>query len=257
MRTASKEEAVQLGVKSIEVGARLLHVLAQAERAMPLKELSEKARLSPSSAHRYLVSYSRAGLIRQDTNTRLYDLGPFAMQFGIAAMGRSKLLTRAEQAHRKLGAQLNESVVLAVWGTYGPVILSIRESSKPIVMTMRIGATMPLLRTATGWVFAAFIPPDVVAPVMRAEIARGRGPVKHLSTQAFQKKLAGIRASRLAFHAGDLLPGVPAVASPLLGPRGEMVAVLSVFGHSENFDPLPQGTAAMALKRIGQSFPDF
>jgi DNA-binding IclR family transcriptional regulator len=248
---------MQLGVKSIEVGARLLHVLALAERAMPLKELAAKARLSSSSAHRYLVSFSRAGLVRQETDTHLYDLGPFAMHFGIAAMGRSKLLARAEEAQRILGAQLDEAVVLAIWGTYGPVILSVWESRKPIVMTMRIGATMPLLRTATGWVFAAFMPRDLVKPVMRAEIAAGRGPVNKLNAKELQKKLAVIRASRIAFHAGDLLPGVPAVASPLLGPRGEIVAVLSVFGHGENFNPAPDGPVAISLKKLCQSFPDF
>jgi DNA-binding IclR family transcriptional regulator len=223
---------------------------------MPLNELAAGARLSASAAHRYLVSFSRTGLVQQDPITRLYDLGPGATTIGIAAIGRSKLLSRAEETQLILRAELDETVVLAVWGTYGPVILSVAESSKAVVLTMRVGVTMPLLRTATGWVFTAFMPPSVVNPIIDAEVAAGRGDATMTSPELFEAKLTAIRADHLAFHTGDLLRGVPAAASPLLGPRGELVAVISVFGHSESFDPAPGGKIAARLKDVALRFAD-
>jgi DNA-binding IclR family transcriptional regulator len=241
---------MQTGIKSVEVGGRLLEVLLRAHAPTTLKELAAKAKLAPSAAHRYLVSYQRLGLVRQDPDTRAYDIGPFAFQLGIAAIGRSKLLSAAQELQRQLRDRLDESVVLAVWGSYGPIIMSVEESSKPIAMTMRVGATLPLFRSAAGWIFAAFMPKTVTKPVMELEITQGRTPIERLNARALQQRLDKIRISQLAFHSGHLLPGISAVAVPLLDSRGGVAAAMAVFGSAEHFDASPSGGAAKALKAI-------
>jgi|SRR5215211_4213027 len=131
---------------------------------------------------------------------------------------------------------------------------AVEESSKPIIMMMRVGATLPLFRTATGWIFAAFMPRTVVRPLMRSEKSAGRGPVERLDRVALEAKLREIRSSYLASHSGHLLPGVSAVATPLLDSRGSVVAAISVFGSTEDFDASPAGLAAHALKDAGLTF---
>lgn len=223
---------------------------------MTLKELAAGARLAPSAAHRYLVSLARVGLVQQDGATRLYDLGPSAVVYGLAAIHRSKLLARAKEVQLELRSNLDESTLLAIWGTHGPVIVNVAESSKAIMLTMRVGATMPLLRTATGLVFAAFLPRHVVTPVLQAEIAAGRPHPKMKSPKSLEAGLAEVKEQRLAFHDGNLLPGVRAVASPLFDWGGQLVAVLSAFGLGTSFDPSPEGTIAKKLKAAASSFPE-
>lgn len=238
------------GIKSVEVGGRLIDALMRANAPLSLKDLAARAHLSPSAAHRYLVSYHRLGLVSQDGDSHAYDIGPLAVELGVSALGRSKLLTTAQALQRDVRDRLDESVMLAVWGSYGPVIISVEESSKPVVMTMRVGATLPLFRTATGWIFAAFMPRTVIKPLMRVEIAANRGPVQRLDQKSLNQKLDNIRVSRLASHSGHLLPGVTAVATPLLDSRSALFAVMSVFGSSENFDESPDGEAAKILKKV-------
>src|SRR5690349_15395411 len=123
----AKEPPMQFGIKSVEVGGRLLDVLAHARTPLMLKELASKARLSPSAAHRYLVSYRRIGLVQQDSSTKAYDLGQFAIELGVTAIGRSNFLSAAHELQRTLRDQLDESVMIAVWGSHGPVITSVEE----------------------------------------------------------------------------------------------------------------------------------
>lgn len=241
------------GIKSIEVGGRLIEALMRANSALSLKDLAGRARLSPSAAHRYLVSYQRLGLVTQNAQSHAYDIGPLAIELGISALGRSKLLNTAQALQRSVRDRLDESVMLAVWGSHGPVIISVEESSKPVVMTMRVGATLPLFRTATGWIFAAFMPKTVVRPMMKAEITAGRGPVEKLDAKSLEQRLEGIRKSWLASHSGHLLPGVTAVAVPLLDSHGTLFAAMSVFGSSESFDAAPRGDAARALLKAARS----
>jgi DNA-binding IclR family transcriptional regulator len=163
-------------------------------------------------------------------------------------------LGAAHEIQRELRDQLDESVMVAVWGSHGPVITSVEESSKPVVVTMRVGATLPLFRTATGWIFAAFMPRAILKPIIRAEMAAGRGPIERLGKSGIDKRLADIRSAHLASHSGHLLPGISAVATPLLDSRGALVAAMSIFGSSEQFDASQTGIAAKLLRDLTSRF---
>jgi hypothetical protein len=77
------------GIQSIEVGFRLLDVLTREPRAMMLRDLAQRAGMSPAKAHRYLVSFSRLGVVSQDPVSGRYELGGFALQMGLARLARS------------------------------------------------------------------------------------------------------------------------------------------------------------------------
>src|SRR6185437_3015681 len=57
------EEKLRSGIQSIEVGFRLLDVLTREPRAMMLRDLAQRAGMSPAKAHRYLVSFLRLGVV--------------------------------------------------------------------------------------------------------------------------------------------------------------------------------------------------
>lgn len=246
--------ATRMGIKSVEVGGRLLQELARHHVPIPLKELAARARLTPSAAHHYLVSYLRLGLVRQEPDTLGYSIGPFAVELGMAAIGQSKGLVAAQLLVEKVRNRVDESVLLATWGSYGPVIISVAESSQPIIMTMRIGATMPLLQSATGLIFAAFMPHTIIGPVIQREYQEGRMLPEYRNRSALNKKLEGIRDARLVGHSGHLLPGIAAVATPLIGPRNELVAAMTVFGSAGHFDYSLVGAPAEVLKEAGMSY---
>src|SRR3954464_16103161 len=75
------------GIQSIDTGIRLLEVLEKADGPLALKERSARAEMDPSGAHRYLASFVRCGLVRQEADAR-YDFGPLALHMGLAAIRR-------------------------------------------------------------------------------------------------------------------------------------------------------------------------
>jgi len=75
------------GIQSVDTGIRLLEVLEKVDGPLSLKELSAKADMDPSGAHRYLASFVRCGLVVQSADSR-YDFGPLALRVGLAAMRR-------------------------------------------------------------------------------------------------------------------------------------------------------------------------
>ncbi|MFN3630919.1 MAG: IclR family transcriptional regulator, partial [Casimicrobiaceae bacterium] len=148
----------QRGIQSIDVGTRLLAVLAAASEALPLKELAGRAGMSAAKAHAYLVSFSRAGLIEQDAVTGRYDLGPLALRLGLASLNRLDPVRLATAALPELAAATGHSVAIAVWGNHGPTIVRFEQSARPIHVNMRTGTVMSMTETATGLALTAHRP---------------------------------------------------------------------------------------------------
>ncbi len=244
----------QAGIKSIEVGGRLLQALAASSGPVPLKDLAARARLSPSAAHHYLVSYRRLGLVRQEPDNLGYSIGPFAVELGMAAIGRSNPMAEAHALLEKVRNRLDQSVMLATWGSYSPVIVSVAESSKPIIMTMRIGATMPLLLSATGWIFASFLPKAIAGPAIQHALQEGRVMKEYRNRQALNRKLAETREARLVGHSGHLLANIAAVSTPLIDVRGQLVAAMTVFGDAQQFDYSLTGAPAEIIKEASLAY---
>ena len=80
------------GVQSIDIGMRILSILAASREPLPLKKISEEVGMAPSNVHRYLASFISSGLLRQDAGTSRYDLGRLALRVGLSALSRVDIL---------------------------------------------------------------------------------------------------------------------------------------------------------------------
>lgn len=243
------------GIKAVEVAGRILDHLARAETHVALRELAAAGRMSPGKAHRYLASLLASGLARQDADSRQYALGPLAMRLGLAALNSYQPLRDAMALQHELRDRFDETFVLSVWGTHGPTIVHVVESSQPIIMTMRVGATLPILATASGLAFAAYLPKHFAQPLIKAAFKARNG------LNLFARDLSGVdrligqvRKQGYAFNEGHLLPGVSAVAFPLFDRAKTLVAVLAVMGRHEQVNPRDGAEMIAQLKKATENF---
>jgi DNA-binding IclR family transcriptional regulator len=247
------------GVQSIEVGLRLVRLLAERAQPLALKDLAAGAHMPAAKAHRYLVSLIRAGLAEQDRESGRYRLGPLALDIGLSALRQVDVLKFGGEALAELHAAIDETVLLAIWGNKGPVVARWEESTRPVATNVRAGWVMPMLNSATGRCFAAYLPDAVTAPLLEAELA----PMPEERAR-YPARLDEIRAHGLSRVEGDLLRGVASVAAPVFGHGGGIVAVIAALGPQGAFDVAWDGGNARAVKdaaarlsaRLGfRSFP--
>jgi len=92
----------QRGIGSVEVGGQLLRVLTVADGPMMLRDLAASAGMTAAKAHPYMVSYMRLGLVEQDRASGRYELGPLALQMGLASMRRLNPVRVATEAIAEL-----------------------------------------------------------------------------------------------------------------------------------------------------------
>ena len=211
--------------------------------------------MSPGKVHRYLASFVASGLARQDPDTRQYSLGPLAMRLGLAALNAYQPLRDAMALQRQLRDRFDETMVLSVWGTQGPTIVHVEESSQPIIMTMRIGAALPILATASGLAYAAFLPRHFTAPLIRRAIKVNDGlNLFARDAASIDRMIKQVREQGYAFNEGHLIPGVSAAAFPLFDRRTTLVGVLAVMGRHERVNPRDGARMIAYLKVATKDF---
>lgn len=244
----NKAASARRGIQSIEIGVGLLEALTRSSEAMTLTRLSQEVGLPPSNAHRYLKSFVRMGLVRQDPASGRYDLGAFALQLGLAALARLDILESAAQRMKELTREVHVTGLLSIWGELGPTIVRWQRSSRPFVTALNVGSVLPVLGSATGHVFLAWLPREVTAPLVDAELRRaGRtgGPVP-ASPADVTDLVERTRSQGYATIDGRLIPGLRAISAPVLDMQGEASAAITLI------DPEPTLVKARsaAAKRL-------
>lgn len=177
------------------------------------------------------------------------------MRLGLAALSSHQPLRDSIALQRELRDRLDETLVLSVWGAQGPTIVHVEESSQPIIMTMRIGAVLPILATATGLAFAAFLPRHFTELLIRTALNAADG--LNLFARDFatiDRLIMQVRKQGYAFNEGHLMPGVSAAAFPLIDRTATLVAVLAVMGRHERVNPRNGAEMIAYLKKATKTF---
>jgi DNA-binding IclR family transcriptional regulator len=237
------EEKTRSGIQSIEVGFRLLDVLTGEPRAMMLRDLAQRAGMSPAKAHRYLVSFLRLGLASQDPVSGRYELGGFALQMGLARLARVDGVKLARIALTELRDRMDITVGIAVWGNQGPTVVHWRESSYPAKASLKLGDVMPLLSSATGLLFAAYLPRSKTGALLDRELAATRQRIADI-----EPLLADVREHGAARVEGMLLPTIHAFCTPVFDSTGELALGLIALGHEGAFETRWGGAIDSALR---------
>lgn len=238
------------GIQSVEVGFALLDALSRALGPLMLRDLAAAAGMSAAKAHRYLVSFQRLGLVQQDARTTRYDLGPSALQLGLACLSRIDAVKLARERIGPLTLELGHTMALAVWGNRGPTIVHWEESPRALKVNLRLGDVMPLLSSATGRCFAAYAPAQAIAPMLQEELALAREESRNdvpLTQQAVDAMLAEVRARGMARAIDSLLPALAGFCAPVFDCDGHMVLGIVTLGSIAHFDASWDGTVARAL----------
>ncbi|WP_375779408.1 IclR family transcriptional regulator [Bradyrhizobium sp. ma5] len=210
MKPTRQTEDRGSGVNSVEIGLSLLEPLLEAGTSLPLKAIAEASGLAPPKAHRYLASLSNVGLLEREPNSARYRLGPLAYRLGFAALGMLDREALGRTAIADLSAATQVTACLVVWADTGPMVIAVEPGPGTIFTGIRVGSHLPLLRSATGRLFLAHLPPSHTRNQLLAE-----GDVSSNWIEAHGAQLAEIRASGVSRIKDSVMTGMSGLAAPV------------------------------------------
>jgi DNA-binding IclR family transcriptional regulator len=235
MTKGEKTAGASRGIQSLDAALQMLQAMMKSHGPISLSELARHCRMPPSKVHRYLTSFQHAGLVVQAGRSGKYDLGPGAVTLGLSALSRHDFVNRASEALPDLCAESGLTVLLSVWGNQGPTVIRWERASTPTVTSMGLGTTLPLISSATGRAFLAWAPPAPMQAMRDTELRRARQKPAIATdltptNEGLDKLLDDIRGRGYAWVDGKFIPGLVAIAAPVLDWQGEAQTIVTLIG---------------------------
>lgn len=237
MRTAEDAAVVQ----SVDRAARILELLSDAG-PMGVSDVSRHLGVHRSTAFRLLATLEGRHLVEQETHRGLYRLGIGLLRLAGGVSSQVDLVRDAQACCDALAERLDETTNASVLD--GDAAINITQSfGRQLVAVMRdVGQRTPLHATSTGKVLLAHTPEDVREVIITGPHDRFT-PATITDPDALRTELAAIRERGWAAANEEWQVGTNAVAVPVRGQGGDVVAALSATAPSFR---MPQA-----------SFPDF
>jgi DNA-binding IclR family transcriptional regulator len=211
------------------VSSRLLSLLdayAEGQTSFTLSELSRRAGLPLTTAHRLTRELEQWGGLERGEDGR-YRIGLRLVELAALCPRGTGLRDVALPFMQDLYEATHQNVQLAVReGTDGVYIERIAGRQAVAVRT-RIGAHWPLHATGVGLVLLAFAPAAVQEKVLTAPLARFT-PHTIIDPVLLRRTLAEVRKTGIALSDRQITDDAYSVGAPVTGPDGSCVAALSV-----------------------------
>ena len=244
-----------VSVRSVERAIAILDLLAQGGWRTGA-DVARELRVHRSTALRLLGTLERHALVERDQRTARYRLGRRLPQLASVVSGEVDLRSVARPICEQLATAVGETATLDV--LMGDVIVPIEQAtaSTSVVSVNWLGRRTPVHCTASGKAIAAFAPPAVRERLLGLPLDRVT-PHTITDRAELEAQLDEAGQSGVARTHEELEVGLDALAAPVFGAGGEVVAALDVSGPSHrlrdrpDLDRLTRDGAADLSRRLG------
>jgi DNA-binding IclR family transcriptional regulator len=211
-------------VGSVARAIALLDAVAESDGGARVNELARRIGVNPSTASRLLSTLEAGGLVERTPG------GPYRLGLKLVALSDRVLaqLDVREQARSWLTwlvQETGETATLSVPGGGEAITVDFVPSPSSVVSLARLGRPSVAHATAAGKVMLAFGAPARPNEELTAFTER-----TITDAAALNRELEQVRSAGMAEAVGEREPDLNALAAPVLGRGGELVAILGLQG---------------------------
>ncbi|MEP7172019.1 MAG: IclR family transcriptional regulator C-terminal domain-containing protein [Aestuariivirga sp.] len=236
------------GIHAVEVVAEILVQLSYFRQPTSLKILSARCNLSPSMVHRYLSSMMKLGFIFQGQKSGYYSLGRNAVSIGLAAIQQMDQVDDVMEELGTLVKEVNCHVAITVWSKTGPTIIRWERSEDRLAVPLQLGQVLPVLHSASGRVFAAFLDSSLTSDLITRERV-SYGDSLNQTDEELQSMLTEVRQNRCAVSKGEVESETTAISTPVVDWQDNPILVLTAI-VSKNSDDDRIFSVLSAMRRF-------
>jgi DNA-binding IclR family transcriptional regulator len=228
-------------VQSVDRALSVLWLLAK-HGELGVTELAADLGVHKSTAFRLVSTLEAHDLVEQVSERGKFRLSVGVLRLAGATAARLDLVRDSRPIASRLARTIGETVNVAVLSGQNALYLDQVSGPSALALQNWVGRSIPLHATSNGKVLLAFGPPELlddVRPPLRRFTARTVTDVDRLRAE-----VEDIRSRGFAIAVDELEEGLTAVAGPILGAGGTVVAALSASGPSFRLTPdrLPEVT---------------
>ncbi len=216
-------------VAAVQRAIAVLDALADGTPDLGTNEIARRTGINPSTVSRLLATLAEAGFVEHVADSGRYRLGLRLLQLGNAVLARLDLRQTARPHLTALVEATGETATLSAPGEHEAVTVDFVQSAASVQSVARVGRPSVAHATAVGKVYLACggSLPDGPLPAFTPRTITDR--------DALAREIERVRRRGFAEAVGEREEDLSAIAAPVLGSRGELVAILGVQGPASRF----------------------
>jgi len=225
-----QEQLPPRGAQAALRAVRLLKLFTAERPDLQLAEISERAGLNKTTAHRLLQALASEALLDRNPDNGAYRLGPAVMALGVQALASNGLRLTVRPLLKRLAEDTGETATLEVRVDDAMLILDEVTGGRYLGAGGNVGTRWPLHASSTGKVMLAFDPASRAR--LHAEL-EAFTPRTLTSERQLAAALDEVRRRGFAETVDELEDGFTGVAAAVRGSGGEVLAAISVCGPTQ------------------------
>ena len=223
-------------IQSVQRAAALLKAFDNGSPELGVTELGRKVNLHKSTVSRLLATLEREGLVERVAGGDKYRLGLEFVRLAALVPHFGDVRDAARPVLLELAGASRETVHLAVLD--GDEVINVEQISGPHLVrdTNWVGRRTPLHCVANGKALLAFQAPREIERILDGPLPRYTertitDPIR------LRDELAEVRERGYAVALGEIEEGLHAVAAPIAGNAGAIIAAVSISGPAYRVTP--------------------
>jgi DNA-binding IclR family transcriptional regulator len=216
--------------QSVDRALTILDILAR-HGELGVTDIAASIGVHKSTAFRLVSTLEQHRLVEQLSERGKYRLGFGIVRLAGATTARMNLAEESRPSCRQLAAEFNETVNIAVLDADAAVNIAQEQGTATVTAQNWIGKRTPLHATSSGKVLLAWAPDAQLRGILEGTPDRFT-PHTITSGAALRAELDRVRRQDWAYTEEELEIGLNAVAAPIRGPGGMVLAAISISGPS-------------------------
>lgn len=215
------------GVRSVQRALDILSLLTEDRPSVTVRDIVEATGLAKTTVIRLVQTLEQSGLLWATPSG--YMAGPGLWRWAHLARRSWELPPETQRMMRDLAARQRETVNVYVARDIYRVCIAQQESPQALRHVVHVGDELPMWGGASAKVLLRNASPALLARVARSS------PYGEAHVRRLQEWIDEATAQGYAVSHGEREDGLTAVAVPILGRSGLVVAALSLSGPSMRF----------------------
>lgn len=241
---------------SAERSLRLLGALAKQGKGMTLAQLADELELPKATAHRLTTQLLDTGFITKAQDDRLFEIGPAMRRMALDTLNHDTVRGLRHAVLSDVVAQVGETCNFTTLDGAGVLYLDRVEASWPWRLTLDVGVHVPIHCTASGKLFLALMPKATRQTMLQTLSLERMTEHTFTAQDALQQECASIAKQGYALDRQEFIPGLIALAVPVLDNEGSLRGAIAVHAPIArlSLDSAIKHLPALkrAAKRMGQ-----
>jgi DNA-binding IclR family transcriptional regulator len=215
-------------VHAVERAMRILSCFDDSQHAeLGVSDIARVTRLHKATAYRIIMTLVSSGFLERTADGVKFQLGLRVVELGLRAMRGLDFRRAALPYMEQLVERYEETCTLLIFDRGQVLFVEVVQSTRSLTVSAGVGRHLPAHCTAAGKVLLAFLPTEVVAPVLSAPLAAYTEKTI-TSADQLREELGVVRQRGYALADEEFEVGIWAISAPLRDADGNLVAAMSI-----------------------------